>query len=88
MPKVVKMPPGEPTDVPQSEPLPAPLPAPPRPPQIQPEADCIRIPPQLAKALAFVKEFGADEDVINAVKKHLNNIDVPEDLRILVKLLA
>lgn len=73
MPKVVKMSLEEAASSPSSEP-----------PQ---EADCIRIPPQLARALALVREF-KDEDVINAVKKHINNIDVPEDLRILVKLLS
>ena len=76
--------------------LPAQLPAfagdSPAPQQLQPaqllDTDCIRIPPQLKRALALIREFGEDEETIAFVKKKLGRVEVPKELEVIIRLLS
>ncbi|MEM4792830.1 MAG: hypothetical protein QXS00_07920 [Pyrobaculum sp.] len=52
------------------------------------QGDCIRIPPQLRQALELLKLLGSDDEAIAFVKGRLRLTDVPEELKILAKLLS
>lgn len=60
--------------------------------QLQPaqilDTDCIRIPPQLKRALALIREFGEDEETIAFVKKKLGRVEVPKELEVIIRLLS
>ena len=51
---------------------------------------CIDIPETLKAAIDFVLKFGEDEELVVALKKRIKkeSINLPEELKILLKLLA